>query len=258
MDQGASQKEAGNISLDARIQQRLDPVKKAYEAFLLKNPKHAKAELAYGSFLNDIREEKDALVHWEKALQLDPKDPASWNNLANYYGHNGPVEKAFEYYTKAISLKPTEALYYENFAATVYLFRRDAKNYFKITEPQVFDKAMALYAKAQELDPQNFLLATDIAQSYYGMKPTKTGNEEQDRKASEKMTDDALKAWRKAYDLARDNIERQGVLLHFARFQINAGRFEEARKNLNSVTNDMFAGTKRNLTRKLEGKEKAN
>ena len=27
-------------------------------------------------------------------------------------------------------------------------------NYFKITEPQVFDKAMALYAKAQELDPQ--------------------------------------------------------------------------------------------------------
>ena len=88
------------------------------------------------------------------------------------------------------------------------------------------------------------------------MKPPKTGNEEEDRKASEKMTDDALKAWRKAYDLARDNIERQGVLLHFARFQINAGRFDEARKNLNSVTNDMFAGTKRNLTRKLEGKEK--
>ena len=48
-------------------------------------------------------------------------------DLANYYGHNGPIEKAFEYYSKAISLKPTEALYYENFAATVYLFRRDAE-----------------------------------------------------------------------------------------------------------------------------------
>jgi len=257
-EQGKSQKDVGNVSLDARVQQRLEPVKKAYEAFILKNPKHAKAQLAYGSFLNDIREEKEALAHWEKALELDPKDPATWNNLANYYGHNGPVEKAFEYYTKAISLKPMEALYYENFAATVYLFRRDATNYFKITEPQVFDKAMALYAKAQELDPQNFVLATDIAQSYYGMKPAKTGNEEQDRKASEKITDDALKAWRKAYDLARDDIERQGVLLHFARFQINAGRFEEARKNLNAVTNDLFVSTKRNLTRKLEGKEKAN
>jgi len=253
----AQENDRANVSVEARIEQRLDPVKKAYEAFLLKNPNHAKARLAYGSFLNDIREEKSAFVQWEKALALDPKDPATWNNLANYYGHNGPVEKAFEYYTKAIALKPTESLYYENFADTVYLFRRDATNYFKINPEQVFDKAMALYAKAQNLDPTNFILATHIAQSYYGMQPPKTGNDEQDRKAAEKITDDALKSWRKAYDLARDEIEKEGVLLHFARFQINAGRFDEARNNLNAVTNDMFIATKRKLVQKLDGKEKA-
>ena len=253
--QAGAQKGVLTISLEGRIKQRLDPVKKAYDSFLQRNPNHARARLAYGSFLSDIREEEAGAEQWEKARELDPKDPAAWNNLANYYGHNGPVQKAFEYYAKAIELKPMEALYYENFATTVYLFRHDATNYFKINEQQVFDKAMGLYAKAQELDPTNFVLATDIAQSYYGIKPPKTGDADADRKAEQKLYEEALASWKKAYALARDDIERQGVLIHFARLQINAGKYDEARKNLNAVTNDMFATTKRNLTKKLEGKE---
>lgn len=254
-EQVGAQKGVPAIPLEGRIKQRLEPVKKAYESFLQRNPGHARARLAYGSFLSDIREEEAGAAQWEKARELNPKDPAPWNNLANYYGHNGPVEKAFEYYTKAIELKPMEALYYENFATTVYLFRRDATNYFKINEQEVFDKAMALYAKAQDLDPTNFVLATDIAQSYYGIKPPKTGNEEVDRKAEQKVYREALASWKKAYALARDDIERQGVLIHFARVQINAGMYDEARKNLNAATNDMFAVTKRNLTKKLDGKQ---
>jgi len=242
------------VSLDARIQQRFDPIKKAYETFLLKNPKHARARLAYGSFLNDIHEEPEALAQWEKARELDPNEPATWNNLANYYGHNGPIEKAFDYYSKAIALKPTEALYYENFATTVYLFRRDATNFFKIDEQQVFEKAMSLYRQAQALDPNNFLLASDIAQTYYGISGPKTGDPEADQKANQKWTNEALAAWRRAFALARDDIERQGVMIHLARVQINAGMYDEARKNLGAVTNDMFATTKRNLTKKLDGK----
>lgn len=245
---------APNISLDARINQRLDPVKKAYQTFLLKHPAHARARVAYGSFLNDIHEEEAAVEQWEKARETDPKLPAAWNNLANYYGHNGPITKAFEYYGKALELQPSEALYYENFATTVFLFRKDATNYFKISEDQVFEKAMDLYRKAQQLDPTNFVLATDIAQSYYGIKPPKTGSEEGDRKAQQKLTSDALEAWKKAMALARDDIERQGVLVHFARVQINAGMYDEARRNLNAVTNQMFATTRRNLTRKLDSK----
>jgi predicted negative regulator of RcsB-dependent stress response len=115
---------------------------------------------------------------------------------------------------------------------------------------------MALYRKAQELDPTNFLIATELAQSYYGIKPPKTGDEESDQKAAEKLHQEALDAWKKALALARDDIERQGVLIHFARVQINAGMYDEARKNLDSVTNDMFTTTKRNLTKKLDSKLK--
>jgi len=250
--QANAEKGIPNVSLDARIQQRFDPVKKAYETFLLKNPNHARARLAYGSFLNDIHEESEGVAQWEKARELDPKEPAAWNNLANYYGHNGPIEKAFEYYSKAIELKPNESLYYENFATTVYLFRRDATNYFKINEQQVFDKAMGLYRKAQELDPNNFVLASDIAQTYYGIILQKGVSAQTNQMTAQKWTKEALAAWRKAYDLARDDIERQGVLVHFARVELNAGMFEEARKNLQSVTNDMFKATKKNLLRKLE------
>ena len=79
-----------------------------------------------------------------------------YNNLANLYGHTGPVKKAFEYYAKAIELNPQEPLYYHNFGDTVYLFRKDAMEFYGITEQQVYDKALELYSKALKLDPQQF------------------------------------------------------------------------------------------------------
>ena len=244
-----------STTLHARLTQRLDKVKQAYEAFLKKHPDHARGRLAYGSFLNDIQESDKARLQWEKARELDPANPAAWNNLANYYGHNSPVSKSFEYYAKAIELDPKESVYYQNLASTVYLFRRDATNYYKIDERQVFDKALQLYRKALELDPGNFLLATDFAQTYYGIRSARNGDEEADRAFRARLNDEALEAWRVALQLARDDIERQGVYIHFARIQINAGRFEEARKNLDSVTNTMFTATKQTLARNLEQKE---
>ena len=242
-------------TLRGRLTQRLDKVRDAYEAFLKKHPDHAKAHLAYGSFLNDLHEDEPARVHWEKALELDPTNPAAWNNLANYYGHNSPVQKSFEYYAKAIELDSSQPIYYQNFATTVYLFRRDATNYFKITEQEVFAKAIGLYRKALALDPRNFLLATDYAQTYYGIPPMKSGDPEADRQARLRLSEEAMAAWRGALKLARDEIERQGVYVHLARFQITAGQFEAARQQLSSVTNLMFETTKKNLARKLQEKE---
>jgi tetratricopeptide (TPR) repeat protein len=138
----------------------------------------------------------------------------------------------------------------------VYLFRRDATNFYKISEQQVFEKAMGLYRKALELDPDNFVLATDYAQSYYGFDPKLTGDPETDAKIKQKHFEDAMAAWQQAFKVAGDDVERQGVLVHYARLQINAGRFDEARKNLATVTNDMFAVTKGNLLKRLESKKK--
>ena len=92
-EQGAP---GSRAALAAKIDQRLQTVEQAYEDFLMRNPKHVEARLAYGSFLNETGNEEDAIVQWEKAREIDPKNPAAWNNLANIFGHIGPVKKAFQ------------------------------------------------------------------------------------------------------------------------------------------------------------------
>jgi tetratricopeptide (TPR) repeat protein len=229
-------------ALNARIEQRFAPIRNAYEDFLQLHPNHVKARLAYGSFLYETRDEEEGVAQWEKARQIDPKNPAAWNNLGNHYGHRGPVEKAFEYYSKAIELDPQEPVYLQNLATTVYLFRKDAMEYYKIDEQAVFDHSLELYRKALDLDPKNFPLATDYAQSYYGIKPLRT--------------QDALKAWNYALKIANDDFEREGVYIHLARVEINSGLFQDARNHLNQVTNQFYNTLKNRLTRNLVEKEK--
>jgi tetratricopeptide (TPR) repeat protein len=238
-EQGAGVPEA---TLRARIEQRFKAVRDAYEGFLRNHPEHARAHLAYGSFLMETHDEEEAVNQMEKARELDPKNPAAWNNLANYYGHRSPVKKAFEYYAKAIELNSHEPVYYQNLATTVFLFRSDAMDFYKIDEPQVFDKALDLYRKAMKLDPDNFVLASDYAQTYYGIRPMRSG--------------DAIAAWESALKIAPDDKEREGVYIHLARIKLNAERFEEVHRLLNSVTNEMYASLKNRLLRNLERQEK--
>ena len=241
--------------LNTRIQSRLDQVNNAYQSFINLHPRHTRALMAYGSFLSDQGKEVEAAKQWKKAAECDPDNPVAWNNLANFHAHNGPATQAFDYYAKAVELAPTESLYYHNFGTTVYMFRQAAMTHFNTNQQGVFDKAMALYQKAVEYDPHNFKLATDVAQTYYGIKPTQTGDPLQDRQAAQALADRALQAWQYAMKLARDDVERQGVLLHYARIQINADRFEEARRHLNAITNSIYDVTKDRLLKKLESRE---
>jgi tetratricopeptide (TPR) repeat protein len=223
--------------LNQRIHARFDVMKHGYESFLRNHPDSARGFLAYGSFLNDIGDEDGAKVQYENSKQLDPKNPAVWNQLANYYGENGELTNAFADYTEAIRLDPAEPVYYQNFATTVYLYRKDAREFYGINEQQVFDKALGLYQQAMKLAPQNLVLAVDYAESYYGIKPLRTN--------------DALVAWTNALTIAKDDNEREGVLLHLARVKTAAGFYDEAQAHLDAVTNAAFADLKNRLVRSL-------
>ncbi|MBI5802957.1 MAG: tetratricopeptide repeat protein [Verrucomicrobia bacterium] len=239
-DNGAfAQKGAGlgDAVLSLKIEQRLEPVKRGYEEFLQRHPRHARGHLAFGSFLNDLGEEADARKRWEKALELDPTNPAAFNNLANSYGQSGPVSKAFELYSKAIELNPRQAIYYHNLGSVIVLHRKAAADHYRITEQQVLRHALELYRLAEQFDPANFQLATDIAQVYYGFQPP--------------AHDAAAAAWVRAQSLARDDAEREATHLHLARVKAAAGKLNEARFHLNSVTNAALATVKSRLTREL-------
>lgn len=229
--------------LNKRILARLQTVRDEYDGYLKRYPTNAPAYLAYGSFLDSIGDEDGACGQYEKSRQLDPKNPAVWNNLGNYYGEHGPTTNAFAYYQKAIDLDPTEPVYYENFATTVYLYRTDAKEFYSINEAQVFNKSLALYRKAIQLDPKNFTLWTDYAESYYGIRPLRTN--------------DALVAWTNALNVADNELEREGVYIHLARIKIAAGRYAEAQAHLDAVTNAVDAALRDRLERNLREREKA-
>src|SRR5262249_48372918 len=150
--------------------------KHSYENFLHRHPDSARGYLAYGSFLNEIGDEDGAMVQYENSKQIDPKNPAVWNQIANYEGEHGELTNAFTDYAEASRLDPTEPVYYQNFATTVYLYRKDAREFYHITEGQVFDKALGLYRQAMKLAPDDLVLATDYAESYYGIKPLRTND----------------------------------------------------------------------------------
>jgi Tfp pilus assembly protein PilF len=232
----------GREELRRRIQARLAPVDKAYKDFIGNHPKHSRARVAYASFLSDTQSEDAAEEQLDKALAIDTNNPAIYNNLANIYGHHGPVKKAFEYYAKALQLKPDEPVYYHNFGTTVFLFRKDAQEYYGIDEQQVFNKAFSLYSNAMRLNPEDFPLASDVAQTYYGVHPFRP--------------EEALQAWTNALHLAHDEVEREGVYIHFARVNIMAQRFAQARSLLTLVTNDMYADLKNRVARNLEDRQK--
>jgi tetratricopeptide (TPR) repeat protein len=169
----------------------------------------------------------------------------------------GDVKKSFEYYAKAMELDPTEPVYVQNFATTVFLFRKDAMEFYKITEQEVFAKAMGLYRKALSLDPENFSMAAELAQTYYGVKPPKFDDTNATRQAELKLADEALAAWQAAQKLSSNELEREGIHIHFARWQINTARYEDARKSLAAVTNDVWAASKKTLVTKLNNREAA-
>jgi tetratricopeptide (TPR) repeat protein len=228
-------------ALDRRIRARLEAVHQGYEDLLRRYPDFADGHMAYGDFLKDSGDEEAAGAQYGKAAQLDPKNPEAWNQLANYCGEYGPVTNAFTGYAKAIALNPAEPVYYQNFATTVFLFRKDAMAFYGLTEPQVFDKSLALYRQAMQQAPQDFLLAADYAESYYGIRPLRTN--------------DALAAWTNVFQIAHNDVQRQSVALHLARLKTHISRFAEARAHINSATNAELAEMKRRLERSLADHE---
>jgi len=227
--------------MNQKIMKRFGLLRAEYEDFIKRHPNHADVRIAFASFLEEIGDDDAQIEQLEKARELNPKNPAVWNQLANFYGHNSPVTNAFADYTKAIELNSNEPVYYQNLATTVFLYRTDAREFYHINEQQVFDKAMGLYEQAMKLDPTNFVLACDVATSYYGIRPWRM--------------DAALRAWTNALSAATDEIEREGVYIHLARLKIIAGNYHQAHAHLDAVTNETYANIKRIVSRNLDEKE---
>ena len=238
-----SARPVGDAELERRIRERVEPIGKAYADFVQRHPVHVRARLAYGCFLNDHADEAGAQAQWEKALELDPENADAYNNLAGRYAEIGPASKAFEFFSRAVALKPGEANYQHNFADCLYVLRSHAMTNYGLNEQQVFSRALLLYSNAARLEPTNASFTWDFAQTYYAVKPLPFGP--------------ALQAWTNALAGARSQIDREQIYLQLARVKMLSGQYAAARAQLLSVTNESVADAKARLVRALEQRESA-
>ncbi len=58
---------------------------------------------------------KEALYRWEKAVEIDPRYAAAYNNLAIAYEHEGLFDKARQAYEKAVELDPKNTYIRQNY-----------------------------------------------------------------------------------------------------------------------------------------------
>ena len=231
------------VTLRARLDQRFQPVRDAYVDFLLQHPNHARCHLAFGSFLLDVGDESEALVHDEKARDLEPGNPAVWNNLGGLYARLGRIPEALSSYEEAIRLNGSEAAYPHSLGTLMCLFPREAAAQLHCDETQVLAQAITHYQTALRLEPENFEYAQDLAETFYGQRPAKPDTEE----ARKVLGKQALGAWTNALERATLNIQREGVYLHMARWHLRLKSEKSALECLQRVTNNALLDLRREL-----------
>ena len=162
-----------------------------------------------------------------------------WNDWGNTYSHTGPITNTIVCYLNAIRLMPQEPMYRHNLAVCIFMYRKDAKMFFDVSEEHVFAMAMKEFRKARLLDPTNYDLAKETAQAQFGVKPFNA--------------EDAYKDWAFVVRLVegKDANERDDVYLSMARACSMGGRYEEAQKWLAKVTTESHIEIKNALRRKV-------
>lgn len=242
-----------NFTLNSKIEQRLAPVRKAYQDFVDLHPDHVGARLAFGSFLGDLGDNDAAVAQWQKARDLDPKNPAAWNNLADYYSRQGMPDKAFACLDEARKINPTEVVYVRNLATLIFLERAAAQEHYHLADEQaVLRRALDLFRQSRREEPDDFPLATDLAQVYYYLKPEPKADPAEAKAAAAKLTDEAIQAWMDARKLARTELEREAVGLHLARVSLAAGRRDAARAYLAEVKQPALVESRQALMAEID------
>jgi len=236
--------------LAQRIRMRLDRVRKLYLAFLKKHPKNARAHSAYGSFLTHLDDQQGALRAFKTSAEIAPFNAAVHNNIATHLGRlavesgrHTRVGEMLEAYQKAIRFAPRKPLYRHNYAIALSLFQKEASAHMKCKPREVTLAALKQLTEALRLDPDNFEIAADLADTYLDFKPI--------------PRDKTLAAWNHAATLATTNDQRNWVELQMAIVNIETHQFDKAKQHLEKVNVEIYAKLKQRLLSAMEQKSKS-
>jgi Tfp pilus assembly protein PilF len=75
----------------------------------------ARAQVNFGIDVAQRGLWREAIYRWEKAVEIDPKYAAAYNDLAIAYEHEGQLDKARKAYERALELDPNNSQIRQNY-----------------------------------------------------------------------------------------------------------------------------------------------
>ena len=117
------------------------------------NPQYSNAYINLGNVYYEKHIPDKAIQLYEKAIELNPQNAPAYENMGNAYADKGNLDKAIQLYEKAIDLNPQDSGAYFNLGVTY-------------GEKGNLDKAIELYEKVIELNPQRYDAYCNLGFSY--------------------------------------------------------------------------------------------
>ena len=171
-EMAASHEEAGEKELAedkmANARHRLELVREAYDLAVKHYPRNARVQTYYGELLCDcFGEIAGAVRAWKLATHLDPELSTPYNDLAIHYAHTGSYALALQCYDKAIELEPKNPDYLFNLAQMYLVNFPQVQEQRGWTKARVYKAAMRLSRSAAGLAPDDFELVQDYAVNFF-------------------------------------------------------------------------------------------
>ena len=167
-----------------------------YNKALELDPNYSEAHFNLGNALLRLGRADEAIAHYQKALETNPNNIRAHYNLAGVLAQSGQTDAAIDHYNKILEKDPNHAAAHNNLGAVLVRVGR-------------VEEAMAQYAKALELNPNN-------AEAHYNLGNTllQKGRE-----------DEAMTHYNKAVELNPNNAAAHNKLGAIFR---RMGRIDEA------------------------------
>lgn len=210
-----------------------------YEDYLKKYPDIAVGYASYAMLLGNplIDERRRAVALLMRANQLDSDIPLVKNQLGNYLAEEGRPLEAISYFLAATRLEPKEPLYHFQIGTLLSAARDDFLKSGEWTRTTLDRAMLDGFKQAAELAPDNIPFAYRYCEAYYDL-------EQPDWAA-------ALASWQALGARLTAPIEQQTVRLHEANILILQDRKGDARKLLETITDERLSTQKQKLVAQL-------
>ena len=219
------------------LDRRINELVQSYRTYLLDQPNDVSAYILYGKLLRRVHEDKQALLAFLKADELDPEIAVVKQQIGNHLAEEGEGKAALAFYLQAVELEPETAVYHFALGQLIYNFKDEFIKSGVFTQDATEREMLKAFRKATKLAPNNFDYQMRLGEAYYDLNSPDWKN--------------ALVHWKQMRKQAKTTLQIEILDLHRARALGKLGRSDEARILLDKILNPALQNSKRQVLEEI-------